>query len=118
MVLVTIMQKIPLNLAAAEMVLARDIFKNDSPSGMPICGKGTVLSDPLISRLQQLGVQSLYVEGHPVWLEGDRGLPEQLADLDKRFSKTMDNRYNLMLLEIYRNQISTAMGDDGGRSEE
>lgn len=112
------MQKIPLNLAAPEMVLARDIFKNDSPTGMPICGKGTVLSGGLINRLQQMGVQSLYVEGHPVQQEGDRGLTEQLADLDRRFSKTMDNRYNVMLLEIYRNQIRTAMGDDGGRTEE
>jgi hypothetical protein len=112
------MQKIPLNLAVAEMVLARDIFKNDSPTGMPICGKGTVLSDSLISRLQQMGVQSLYVEGHPVQQEGDRGLAEQLVDLEKRFSKTMDNRRNLILLDIYRNQITTAMGDDGGRTEE
>lgn len=116
--MVTTMQKIPLNLAAAEMVLARDIFKNDSPTGMPICGKGTVLTSSLISRLQQMGVQSLYVEGHPVHQEGDRGLEEQLADLDKRFSKTMGNRYNLILLEIYRNQIRTAMGDNGGRTEE
>ncbi|NJD38305.1 MAG: hypothetical protein FIA89_08280 [Geobacter sp.] len=112
------MQKIPLNLAAAEMVLARDIYKNDSPSGMPICGKGTVLSDSLIGRLQQMGVQSLYVEGHPVHQEGDRGLEEQLVDLEKRFSKTMDNRHNLMLLEVYRGQIRAAMGDDGGRTEE
>lgn len=112
------MQKIPLNLATAEMVLARDIFKNDSPSGMPICGKGTVLSTALISRLQQLGVQSLYVEGHPVWQEGDRGLNEQLADLEKRFSKSSENRYNRILLDIYRNQIRTVMGDDGGRAEE
>jgi hypothetical protein len=112
------MQKIPLNLAAAEMVLARDIFKNDSPSGMPICGQGTVLSDSLISRLQQMGVQSLYVEGHPVWQEGDRGLTEQLVELEKRFSKTLDNRYNVSLLEIYRNQLTAAMGDNGGRAEE
>jgi len=112
------MQKIPLNLAAAEMVLARDIFKNDSPTGMPICGKGTELSDALISRLQQMGVQSLYVEGHPVWQEGDRGLTEQLADLEKRFSKTLDNRYNRSLFEMYRNQITVAMGDSGGRTEE
>jgi hypothetical protein len=112
------MQKIPLNLAAAGMVLARDIFKNDSPTGMPICGKGTELSGALISRLQQMGVQSLYVEGHPVWQEGDCGLTEQLADLEKRFSKTLDNRYNRSLLEIYRNQITAAMGDNGGRPEE
>ncbi|QOX78415.1 hypothetical protein FY034_05535 [Trichlorobacter lovleyi] len=112
------MQKIPLNLAAAEMVLARDIFKNDSPTGMPICGKGTVLSDSLISRLQQMGVQSLYVEGHPVWQEGDRCLSEQLADLEKRFSKTLDNRHNAVLLDIYRNHLTTAMGENGGRTEE
>lgn len=112
------MQKIPLNLATAEMVLARDIFKNDSPTGMPICGKGTELSDSLISRLQQMGVQSLYVEGHPVWQEGDRGLAEQLADLEKRFSKTMNNRYNTTLLEVYRIHFTAAMGDDGGRTEE
>jgi len=112
------MQKIPLNLAAAEMVLARDIFKNDSPSGMPICGQGTVLSDSLISRLQQMGVQSLYVEGHPVWQEGDRGLTEQLVELENRLSKTLDTRYNASLLEIDCNQLTAAMGDNGGRAEE
>ena len=112
------MQKIPLNLAAADMVLARDIFKNDSPTGMPICGKGTVLTASLISRLQQMGVQSLYVEGHPVRQEGDRELSEQLADLDKRFSKTRENRRNMLLQEIYRNQLTAAMGDDGGRAQE
>ncbi len=112
------MQKIPISLADADMVLARDIFKNDSPSGMPICGKSTVLSTSLINRLQQMGVQSLYVEGHPVQMEGDRGLSEQLLDLEKRFSKTSGNRYNNILFEIYRNQITVAMGEDGGRPEE
>lgn len=65
-----------------------------------------------------MGVQSLYVEGHPVHQEGDRGLTEQLVDLEHRFSKTMDNHLNLILLEIYRNQLKTAMGDDCGRTEE
>lgn len=112
------MQKIPLNLATADMVVARDIFKNDSPSGMPICGKGTVLSGSLISRLQQMGVQSLYVQGHPIHQEGDRSLDDQLADLERRFSKTLENRHNQMLLEIYRNHVRTVMGEDGGRAEE
>jgi hypothetical protein len=65
-----------------------------------------------------MGVQSLYVEGHPVWQEGDRGLTEQLADLEKRFSKTLDNRFNATLLEVYRTHLTAAMGDDGGRTEE
>lgn len=112
------MQKIPISLADAEMVLARDIFKNDSPTGMPICGKGTVLSLALISRLQQMGVQSLYVEGHPVVLEGDMSLDEQLADLERRFSKTQGNPRNMLLMELYRTHLSAARGDDGGRAQE
>ncbi len=109
------MQKIPINLAEAGMVLARDIYKNDNPTGMPICGKGTELSDSLLNRLMQMGIQSLYVEGHPVWQEGDKTLDEQLADLDTRFARTRDNRQNMMLLDIYRTHITAAMEDSGGR---
>ena len=109
------MQKIPLNLATADMVLGRDVFRNDSPAGIPICGKGTVLTDSLIMRLQHLDVQSVYVEGHPVQLDGDKSLPELLAELDRRFSKTGENRYNCMLHDIYRKHITAMMGEEGGR---
>jgi hypothetical protein len=112
------MQKIPLNLAEAEMVLARDVFRNDSPAGIPICGKGTTLTDSLIGRLAHLGVQSIYVEGHPVQQEGERSLKEQLADLERRFSKTGDNRHNQLLLNVYRKHITTMMGADGERTAE
>jgi len=112
------MQKIPLNQAAADMVLARDVFRNDSPAGIPICGKGTTLTDSLIGRLAHLGVQSIYVEGHPVQEEGDRSLEEQLADLERRFGKVVDNRYNMLLLDVYRKHITAMMGDDGGRTAE
>ncbi len=112
------MQKIPLNLAGADMVLARDVFRNDSPAGIPICGKGTTLTEGLIARLAHLGVQSVYVEGHPVQQEGDRSLAEQLADLDLRFHKVGENRYNQLLLEVYRRHITAMMEGDGGRTEE
>lgn len=112
------MQKIPLNLAEADMVLARDVFRNDSPAGIPICGKGTTLTESLIGRLAHLGVQSIYVEGHPVQQEGERSLEEQLADLERRFSKTGANRYNQVLLNVYRKHITAMMGDDGGRTAE
>jgi hypothetical protein len=55
------MQKIPLMLAKADMVLARDVFRGGGQSGMPICGKGTVLSGALIKRLENLDIQSIYV---------------------------------------------------------
>lgn len=112
------MQKIPISLAAADMVLARDLFRNNSPAGIPICGKGTVLTASLLSRLQQLGVQSIYVEGHPVKQDGDLTPEEQLNALERRFSKTLDNRYNLMLLNIYRRQLNDMMGEKGERPSE
>lgn len=112
------MQKIPLNLASPDMILARDIFRSGSPAGIPICGKGTVLTASLLARLQQLGIQSLYVEGHPVRQEGDLSPEQQLRELDHRFAKTLDNRYNLILRDIYRKQISDMMGEQGGRPSE
>jgi len=100
------------------MVLARDLFRNNSPAGIPICGKGTVLTTSLLSRLQQLGVQSIYVEGHPVKQDGDLTPEERLNELERRFSKTLDNRYNLILRNIYRKQLNDMMGENGGRPSE
>lgn len=107
------MQKIPINLAAPEMILARDVFRSESPAGIPVCGKGTELNESLLSRLKKMGIQSIYVEGHPVSFEGESSLEEQLQELEKRFSKTLDNQHNLLLLNIYRQQIHSAMGEQG-----
>lgn len=112
------MQKIPISLAAGGMILARDVFRADNPTGMPVCGKGTPLSESLIGRLCNLGIQSVYVEGHPVWFEGDKSLEAQLEELEKRFSKTTGSRLNMLLLDIYRNHLTNMMGDSGGRPTE
>jgi hypothetical protein len=109
------MQKIPLMLAAADMVVARDIFRGDSPAGMPICGKGTVLSAALIARLEHLDIQSIYVEGHPVWADGDRTMDDVIRDLDKRFEKVAEDPLATMLHDIYRAYLTRSMGDDCGR---
>ncbi len=109
------MQKIPLMLAEPNMVLARDVFRGDSPAGMPVCGKGTVLSDTLIARLDHLDIQSIYVEGHPVWADGDRSLDDVLRDLDKRFEKVADDPLTTKLYDIYKAYLIKSMGDDGGR---
>ncbi len=112
------MQKIPLNLAAAEMVLARDIFKKRQSDRYADLRQGDCAFRFADHRLQQMGVQSLYVEGHPVWQEGDRCLSEQLAELEKRSPRRWIIVYNAVLLDIYRNHLTTAMGDNGGRTEE
>jgi hypothetical protein len=64
------MQKIQLTYAKPGMTLARDLFRGDSPIGIPICGKGTELTDALIARFKNMDVHTIYVEGHPIHEEG------------------------------------------------
>ena len=109
------MQKIPLMLAKAGMVLARDVFRGDSPVGMPVCGKDTVLTDPLITRLDQMDIQSVYVDGHPVWEEGGRSIDELIQNLDARFEKCRQEPLNSMLYDIYKAYLTKTMGGEGGR---
>jgi hypothetical protein len=112
------MQKIPLMLSKAGTTLARDVFRGDSPVGMPICGKGTELTDALIARFEVMGVQTVHVEGHPVWEEGERSFNDLLRDLDGRFSKTLQNPLNGMLYDIYKACLIKSMGGDSDRQAE
>lgn len=109
------MQKIPLMLAQSGMVIARDVFRNDSPVGMPVCGRDNVLTDSLIARLEHLGVTTVYVEGHPIWEDGDRSLDNVLRDLDHRFEKVRQDPLTAKLHEIYTDFLKRSMGDDSGR---
>lgn len=103
--------------ATADMVLARDVFRGDSPAGIPICGKGTVLTDSLIARLEHLDVQSITVEGHPVWDDGDKSFDDMLKDLDLRFSKVKDDPLTMTLYDIYLKFLKKSMGDTIGSKE-
>lgn len=105
------MQKIPLMLATAGMVLARDVFRNDSPTGMPICGKETVLTDALIARLDHLDVQSIYVDGYPLNQDGGRKLEDLLRDLDHRFEKVRQDPLTSKLYDIYADYLKRSMGE-------
>ncbi|QEM67881.1 hypothetical protein FO488_06740 [Geobacter sp. FeAm09] len=112
------MQKIPLMAAKVGMVLARDVFRTESANGIPICGKDTELTDSLIARLENLNIQSVYVEGHPVWSEGDRTLEETLRDLDTRFEKVRQDPLMAKVYDIYAEYLKRSMGESGGRKAE
>ena len=103
------MQTIPLALATADMVLALDVKRSDNPDGPPICGKGMSLTDSLIERLKNLGIQSVTVEGHPVQIEGEKTLDDLLADLEHRFRKVGSDPIMNKLKEICRAQIIRSM---------
>ena len=105
------MQTIPFSLAAPGMELARDIKNPESPDGPPMCGKGVVLTEALISRLQQKGVQAVTVAGRPVKMEGDKPLEELLQLLDRRFRRVAQDPLMMRLKELYRQHLIRSLGE-------
>ncbi|PKN22897.1 MAG: hypothetical protein CVU68_02880 [Deltaproteobacteria bacterium HGW-Deltaproteobacteria-3] len=69
------------------MILAKEIL---NPEGMVLCGAGTPLSPALIERLSGLDVVDVTVEGHPVNIEGEKTLQEELQEIDLRFQRVED----------------------------
>jgi hypothetical protein len=105
------MQKIPLSLAQPGMALAKDVVRAENPNGPPICGKGVELTETLIERLRNMGIQSVTVDGHPVRMEGDKTLDELLEDLDRRFRRVAGDPLSDALKEIYRNRMIRSLGE-------
>jgi hypothetical protein len=78
------MQQILSMQAADGMVLAKEV---ETLEGRVLCGKGTVLSAAIIARIQKMEIQHITVEGHPVVIEGEKSLEQELKDIEKRFSR-------------------------------
>ena len=77
------MQKIPLDLAAPGMKLAKSV-KNKR--GMVLCSAGTDLTEDIISRLSKMDVERITVDGHPVDTgEPEKNLDQQIDELNYRF---------------------------------
>ncbi|MBA2849097.1 hypothetical protein G4V39_11035 [Thermosulfuriphilus ammonigenes] len=91
------MQKIPISLAREGMILAKEV--TDS-AGRVLCGPGTELSQRLLDRLANMGVQFVVVEGHPVAMPGEKSLEERLAELERRFEKVAGDPVLAMLKEV------------------
>jgi len=79
-----------------------------------LCGKGVRLTDSLISRLHQLGIESVVVEGHPVKMEGEVTLEQMLEALDRRFSRWTDDPLMMKVKQIYRKRLMESMGEETG----
>lgn len=79
------MQKIPIDLATPGMKLAKPVA-NDR--GIVLCGPGSELTEEMITRLSDMGIKRITVEGHLVDT-GDAGksLGHQIDELHARFRK-------------------------------
>jgi 5'(3')-deoxyribonucleotidase len=76
------MQKIPLSLAKAGMKLAKPITK---ANGMPIIASGVELTDSLITRLDGMGVDKIFVLGDAV--AASQNPTERVTRLDQLFRR-------------------------------
>lgn len=100
-------QQILTAMATEGMVLAKDI---ETAEGRVLCGKGTVLTDTVISRLNNMEIQHITVEGHPIPVEGEKSLAEELADLDRRFSRVTEVKPLMYLKKRLRERLIAARG--------
>jgi hypothetical protein len=101
------MQQIPLAAVKAGMVLAKDVLRANAQPGPPICMKGTVLSAGLIERLSRLDIVSVAVEGG----EAEPTPEEQLAALDRRFSRIGDDPLMIRIHNLMRDRLVKRSGE-------
>jgi hypothetical protein len=71
-------------------------------AGMILLGEGTVLTNALIERLQNMNVSSIYIEGAS---EPERSKEDMLSEIDARFKKTEDEPYMGLLKRIFKEHI-------------
>jgi translation initiation factor IF-2 len=91
-------QKIPLELAKAGMVLAKPVLRSN---GLVLIGENAELTDPIIARLKQMDIDAVVVQGNPLDLEGvGSGTPYNriLERMDHLFRK-YEGEQDIMLVK-------------------
>lgn len=96
------MQKIPIQRAAAGMVLAKPVARDN---GMVLVAAGTALTEQLLFRLENMGVEQIVVEGNPVDLSGGRGgeiAAQKLERLEYLFRNFTNDTYMQSIKTVVR----------------
>lgn len=86
------MQKIPVKLAAPGMKLAKAVTREN---GMVVIAEGAELSETLISRLEQMNIERIMVQGSPLDLSGDgsSSWDKKAQRLDHLFRRFKNDRW-------------------------
>lgn len=93
------MQKIPIDLAAPGMKLAKPVTKE---GGMTIMAEGMELTDSLISRLENMKIDRITVQGHPVDMGGAGAgtkYAERIERLDTLFRRCGKDKWMMRVKE-------------------
>ncbi len=92
------MQKIPIDLARAGMVLAKPVAREN---GITVMAEGMELTQTLIDRLQGMSIERIVVQGHPVDMGGALGstkFSERLERLPHLFRVYEKDKWMKMVL--------------------
>ncbi len=77
-------QRILLSQSLAGMVLARPVHL---PNKVPLCPRGATLSAGLITKLVNLGIKRIWVDGQPLPALEQDGFAQRLSHLRHRFAR-------------------------------
>lgn len=81
------MQRLPLSYIKPGMKTFEEVIDSQ---GRVLCGKGVEITEDMLKKFQELGVNYITVEGAVVKLPWEKTLEEELMDLENRFSETKD----------------------------
>ena len=85
------MQKIPLEAAQPDMILAKTVTREN---GVVLIAAGTVLTSSLIYRLENMGIEQIVVEGNPLDAkEGAEELAQKRERLEYLFRNFKNDKY-------------------------
>jgi hypothetical protein len=115
------MQKIPLQLARAEMVLAKPVTREN---GMVLVAAGTVLTESLISKLGNMGVEEVAVQGDALGMGdgcGAEALAKKQERLEHLFRNFKEDAYMQhvkgLITEYYTRKCALAAAAQASRGE-
>jgi hypothetical protein len=106
------MQKIPLTLAKAGMKLAKPITK---ANGMPIIAAGVELSDSLISKLDGMGIDKVFVVGDAV--AASQNPSERVLRLDPLFRRMDADPFMMQVKRHLREYFTIKAAADAAVAE-
>ena len=98
------MRRITIDKIEPGMILAKPLLRGT----MVILGVGTQLTDAWISRIEDMEIDHLFIEGHP-----EQAIPEEeaLAQLDSRFKHVEDQPYMKFLKKLVKEHIEGLYGE-------
>ncbi len=112
------MQKVPLPMAQPGMVLEKPVTR---ANGMTLIGAGTELTESLIQRLENMGIESVIVRGSPLAATDGKGpYDEKIERLDYLFRQYEADpwmkKVKAALVGYYQNKamLESGTGQDAG----